>query len=368
MKILVLTKRYTSAKDISREDVGRPYCLFAALADLGHEVTFLLGDYTRRERADTIRGKTAFRIRPLSPARLPRFRHEIAEELRCGYDLLIAEGDPVFALLASGPCRAASVPLVYDLMDNYETYAIYRLPFFGLVDHRLIRRAELVVCVTESLRGKIAAWRTDNVRVVGNGVNAAQFRPLERDECRGRLSLPGSGCIIGYFGYIVDYKGIDILLRAHEILRRKGVQATLLLAGDMHPSVKLPGGVIYRGLVPQRDITAYINACDAVAVPSPSNPYTDYCFPLKVLEGAACGVPVIATALGPVRELLGEGYRWLVRPGDPHDLAAKMGDACRGGRDAHLRELAVAHGWIDQARVLERALMTLGASRATSRL
>ena len=357
MKILVLTKRYTSAKDISREEVGRPYCLFAALSSLGHSVSFLLGDYTEMAYGDLDRGPIRFKIRPLSKARIFSFPRLIEEEFRSGgYDLLIAEGDPLFALLARGPCKRTGVPLVYDLMDNYETYDIYQLPFFGPLDRRLIRDADLVVCVTDALKEKILGMRSEAVCVVGNGVNTEQFRSLDKMECRTRLDLPESAIIIGYFGYLVDYKGADLLLLAHRILREEGYPTTLLLAGNKHKAVQLPvEDVLYRGLVPQNEIPDYTNACDVVAVPNPSNAYTNYCFPLKVLEGMACDVPVVATSLRPVRELLGIDYPLLSAPGDPRQLAEKIRSACGEGAP-RLREVALAHTWEKMAEALSGAL------------
>lgn len=362
MKILVLTKRYTSAKDISREEVGRPYCLFAALSGLGHSVSFLLGDYTERAYGDVERGPIRLKIRPLSKARIFSFPRLIEEELRSGgYDLLIAEGDPLFALLARGPCKRTGVPLVYDLMDNYETYDIYQLPLFGLLDRRLIRDADLVVCVTGALREKIIGMQSKAVCVVGNGVNTGQFRPMDKMECRMRLALPESEVLVGYFGYLVDYKGVDLLLRARRILHEGGCPTTLLLAGNKHRSVRLPSeGVLYRGLVAQSEIPDYINACDAVVVPNPSNAYTDYCFPLKVLEGMACDVPVVATSLRPVRELLGIDYPLLVAPGDPRQLAEKIRKACGEGAP-RLREVALARTWEKMAEALGGALVGCGA-------
>lgn len=360
----MLTKRYTSAKDISREDVGRPYCLFAALAPLGHEVRFLLGDYTERATLDAQKGGIPFAIRPLSPARLPSFRRAVAEELAGGgYDLLIAEGDPLFALLASSPCRAAGVPLVYDLMDNYETYAIHRIPGFRFVDRRLIRRAELVVCVTATLKERIARVRREGVCVVGNGVDTALFRPMDRAACRRALGIPEGGAVIGYFGYLVGYKGLDILLEAHALLRQGGFPAMLLLAGNRgRAGIPRAEGVRDLGLVRQDEVPALINACDAVAIPSPSNDYTDCCFPLKALEAAACGVPIAATALPPVRELLGGDSPCLARPGDAGDLARALREACAAGGGG-MRELAEAHTWGSAAEELARELEKVAKKR-----
>jgi glycosyltransferase involved in cell wall biosynthesis len=303
------------------------------------------------------RGPIQIKIRPLSKTRIFSFPRLIEGELRSGgYDLLIAEGDPLFALLARGPCKRTGVPLVYDLMDNYETYDIYQLPFFGRLDRRLVRDADLVVCVTESLREKVLGVRSKAACVVGNGVNTDQFRPMDKMECRMRLALPESDVIVGYFGYLVDYKGVDLLLRAHRILREAGYPVTLLLAGNKNKAVRLPSeDVLYRGLVAQSEIPDYVNACDAVVVPNPSNAYTDYCFPLKVLEGMACNVPVVATSLRPVRELLGNGYPLLTAPGDAGQLAEKIRLACGEGAP-RLREVALKHTWDKAAEVLSESL------------
>ncbi|MDD5557755.1 MAG: glycosyltransferase family 4 protein [bacterium] len=362
MNILVLTKRYTSAKDISREGVGRPFLLFDALRRLGHGVTFLLGDYTERERRDEERDGVRFLIRPLDIPRLIPFRRAVVRELARGaHDLLVAEGDPAFAILALGPCARAGVPLVYDLMDNYETYDIYRLPLVRPLDRRSIRAAALVVCVTRALAEKVRPARGGPVAVVGNGVDADRFRPMDREACRRSLSLPPRAPVVGYFGNITGYKGSGVLREAHRLLRREAPGAVLLLAGPAGEGAPRGEGVVHLGLVPHADIPALINACDAVAVPNPSNAYTDYSFPLKVLEGLACGVPVVATALGPVREILGDGYPWLARPSDPADLAAKLLAACAGRREG-LREIALAHTWRHAAGELGRALAPLAGT------
>ena len=364
MKLLVLTKRYTSAKDIARENVGRPYCLFAALRAHGHEVRFLLGDYTEKASFDIHKDGIPLRVRPLSPRRFFSFRREVSRELEeRGADLLVAEGDPLFALLADRPCRTAGVPLVYDLMDNYETYAIHRIPGFRLLDRRLLRRADFVICVTDALRRRIAPVRRERVGVVGNGVDIERFKPMDRRACRERFGLPPSAPVVGYFGFLSGYKGIDLLLEAHRILRRAGFPAIVLLAGHRRGGTPVEGeGVHDLGLVAHDLIPACINACDAVAVPNPSNDYTDCCFPLKALEAAACGVPVAATALEPVRDLFGPAYPWLARPGDAGDLAAKLREAC-GGRGEGLRALAESHTWERLAGDLAGALAELPCTR-----
>jgi glycosyltransferase involved in cell wall biosynthesis len=357
MKILVLTKRYTSARDMSRENIGRPYCLFASLGAIGHEVTFVLADYKSRETLDIEREKVRMKIRPLSLPRIFSFRRQIGQLLlQETFDILIAEGDPLFALLARGACARSGIPLVYDLMDNYETYDIYRIPFFRAVDRSLLARADLVVCVTEALREKVAPWRRSDLYVVGNGVDLEMFRPIDKKSCREKLGLPGGMPIIGYFGHIVDYKGINLLLKAHELFLKSGHTPILLLAGNKERSVKLSGRHChYRGLLSQAEIPAYINACDLVAVPGPENAFTRYSFPLKILEAMACNVAVVASDIGPARELLGDDYPWLARPGDPCDLYRKIVGAWRAER-FDLRERAVRHSWESEARKLEGIL------------
>jgi glycosyltransferase involved in cell wall biosynthesis len=357
VKILVVTKRYTSAKDISEESVGRPSCLFEALHECGHEVSFLLADYTRKERVRKKKGAIEFDIRPFGPFRFFQFRRAVYERLDGGgYDCVIAEGDPVFALAAQRPCERLGVPFVYDLMDNYETYTIYRLPLFGMVDRRILKKAHLLVYVTGSLRRKYEAFRFGPGVVVGNGVDLDRFRPHDRTTARRRFGLPEGVPVIGYFGYIVDYKGVSQLLGAHALLRRKGLKPLLLLAGNRHRGMKLEDeGVVYRGIVPHGDIPFYIGACDVIVVPNASNDYTNYCFPLKILEALACDRTVVATDLPPVRELLGAGCRRLAIPGDAVDLAIKIEDALHSPAQGS-RKMAERHSWIKRAKDLEDAL------------
>lgn len=357
MRVLVLTKRYTSAKDISRENVGRPYCLFAALQTIGNSVSFLLADYISKETLDVKKGQIQMKIRPLSLFRIFAFRRLIERMLlEGGFDLLIAEGDPIFALLAKGACARVGIPMIYDLMDNYETYDIYRLPFFRIADRRLIKGANAVVCVTESLKQKVSSRRMEDIYVVGNGVDLEMFHPMDRRACREKLGLPGDAKIIGYFGHIVDYKGIDLLLEAHKLLLKRAPSVLLLLAGKKDRAVRLPSrNCSYGGLIQQIEVPEYINAADLIVVPGPENAFTRYSFPLKILEAMACNVPVIATDIGPARELLGDGSRWLSRPGDPQDLAVKLEEVFNVDTP-NLREAAARYSWESMAERLEKIL------------
>lgn len=357
MKLLILTKRFTSAKDISRESLGRPSCLFATLAAHGHDVCFLLADYREHGRFDTTLNGVPNVVRPLSPLRLPSFRAELIRLIReRNIDILVAEGDPLFAVIARGPCKKAGVPLVYDLMDNYETYASYRLPLVPWLDTRSLKKSCHVVCVTGALREKIRPIRQEGVSVIGNGVDPALFRPMDKAECRGRLGLPSGNTIIGHFGHLAAFKGAEILREAFTQLRKNRPGALLLLAGRSEDAgLSRAANVRFAGMITHRDVPLYLNACDAVLVPNPDNAFTRYSFPLKILEGLACNVPVVATALPPVIELLGAEYPWIAAAGDARELAVKIEAAC-SGTGTGLRQLALDHSWETQAHRLAEVL------------
>ena len=97
---------------------------------------------------------------------------------------------------------------------------------------------------------------------------------------------------------------------------------------------------------------ALLAACDAAPVPQRDVPFARAQLPAKVLEAMAMAVPVVATSVGDLPEILGGGERgWLVPADDPAavarafaEIAADRGEAARraaAGRRWFLAEASV---------------------------
>ncbi|WP_203897759.1 glycosyltransferase [Virgisporangium aliadipatigenens] len=139
---------------------------------------------------------------------------------------------------------------------------------------------------------------------------------------------PGGGVV--YAGRLSPEKGVDTLIEA--VGRLDG--GTLDIAGEGPSRAELqalagevaPGRVRFHGRLARADLHALIRTAAVAAVPSRWHENA----PLAVLEAFACGVPVVATSLGGLPELVRDGVDGaIVPPADPDALAAALGGLLR---------------------------------------
>lgn len=156
---------------------------------------------------------------------------------------------------------------------------------------------------------------------------------------------------------LVPGKGHDVLLRAVQQLTRDGRAVEVRLAGDgslrdalavQIRELGLGGVVRLHGYVPNRRVLEWLanGEIDVAVLPSDSEGV-----PVSLLEALARGVPAVATDVGGIPELLGEGCGVLVPPRDPAALAAALerllsspqlrAECARAGRARVEREFAV---------------------------
>jgi teichuronic acid biosynthesis glycosyltransferase TuaC len=177
------------------------------------------------------------------------------------------------------------------------------------------RRADLVAAAREARAVfAVSAALADRVRVV-TGVDAITLplgcdhaslatSAMPRQEARRLLGLPEDRVIVLYVGYLLRKKGI------------RELAAAILDLGDPFLGVFVGGGpeagfggtdprangrLLYQGARPHEDVIRYMSAADVLILPS----YGEG-LPTVIVESGSIGVPVIASAVGGIPELLGE--------------------------------------------------------------
>ncbi|HZS35594.1 MAG TPA: glycosyltransferase [Polyangia bacterium] len=229
-----------------------------------------------------------------------------------------------------------------------------RLPGGAAFARQLAARADLVY-VARALAVDGAPGR-----VVPMGVDVEAFRGGARDSERARLNLDGFAIL--YIGRLSREKGVDLLLAALPD------GATLLIAGDGPERASLERAARERGFASdpprvrflgevrgaaRRDLFA---ACDALAVPSREDGA-----PTVIREALAAGLPVIATRVGGVPELVTDGETALLCDPDPSGIRTAL---VRLSDDSHLRKklagagsrIASTYDWSAVGPVLAKAL------------
>ncbi|WP_205666097.1 glycosyltransferase [Aquabacter cavernae] len=160
------------------------------------------------------------------------------------------------------------------------------------------------------------------VEVIPNAVDTNRFVPGDRAAARARLGLPQDARIVGAAGRLEAVKGQDVLVAAMAgvpdamlVLIGKGSQMEALQA----QTARLGLSDRVRFLGHRSDMPSLYPAFDLVSLPSRNEG-----LPLSVLEAQACGIPVVATDVGSVREGICPDTGMVVPPEDPPAMAAAI--------------------------------------------
>lgn len=178
-----------------------------------------------------------------------------------------------------------------------------------------VKGADLVVATSAA----VARWAGVGAEVVYPGVDVGP-RPPEAGAARSR-----GGHVLGTAGRLVPIKGLEYLLRSLPIVRASVPDLELEIAGsgpaeaslrDEAHRLGLDGCVNFLGW--QDEVP--FHRWNIFAVPS-----LEEAFGMAALEAMAAGLPVVATAVGGMPELVEHGRTgWLVPPADPQALAARL--------------------------------------------
>ncbi len=237
-----------------------------------------------------------------------------------------------------------------------------------------VRRADLVVTISEFNRrlveqacGEAAAGK---VHVIRCGVDLAAFAPAARRPPR----IPTFACVAS----LRPYKGHEVLIEAAEILRRGGLDLRVVLVGDGELRRRLEARVaraglrdvvVLRGALPHQEIPAVLAGATALVLPSvTARDGQMEGIPVALMEAMAAGVPVVASRLSGIPELVRDGETGLLVPErDAVALAAAMErlarDPALAGRLADAGRRAVRDEYDRSRNVAQlRALLTGAAS------
>ncbi len=241
------------------------------------------------------------------------------------------------ALAALPVARGRRLPLVVS--EHYSGVARGQLgPWSRFAAGRAYRAAGVVCPVSENLGAAVNALSTRaRIEVMPNGVDIRLFHPPdgERDPGPVRVLVVAS---------LVPVKGVPRLIDAVGRVARDGSDLRLTVVGD-GPQREECGrragaaGVLdrvdFRGRLPRDRVAAEMRAADVLVVPSEWETFS-----VAAAEGMCSGLPVLASRVGALTELVDPGAGLLVDAGDPEALAEGLGLMLARARHFDRRALA----------------------------
>ena len=283
------------------------------------------GPVPKGEGADLGRARAAAHFRAVTPPLVRAFAPDVVYERLC---LMYDGAGPLARELGAARVVEVNAPIV----EEWSRQRVLSIDTAA----REAERAALLDAQVVAVSAPLARWAmTRGAReatVITNGVDVHRFAPPGAAPCvvRERLGLVDSE-LVGFVGSLKPWHGVDVLLEAVAHLAATRPRLRLLVVGDgparsalqtraeQHP---LRGRVHFTGAVAAREVPAYVQAFDVACAPFlPS--HGAYFSPLKVAEAMACARPVVASDVGPIRDMTAGAAR-LVEPGSPHALAQAL--------------------------------------------
>jgi glycosyltransferase involved in cell wall biosynthesis len=244
----------------------------------------------------------------------------------------------VGALFYAGrAARAAGIPLVVhtEHINNVRKSqgGYFRRQRLSWLWWWAARSARKFFCVSQDIADEMAARRMvgrEKLAVILNGINTKPFREfVDRDGLRQSLGIEPEAPVIGTVGRLNEVKCQDLLLRAFARVKKVWSAIQLLVVGDGPMRDNLRGLAIHLGIAEavhfagyQPQPERYLGVMNVFALTSRMEG-----LPLVILEAWAAGLPVVASSVGGLPDLIEHGRTGLLFPaGDEMALAGFLGE------------------------------------------
>ncbi len=237
---------------------------------------------------------------------------------------------------------------------------VHEIPQRTRIFKKALARATEVFVLTHELKESVIALGipSEHVHVAPDGVDIAHFSETEsKHDARARLGIPQDAFVAGYIGRLDGWKGVETLLAASALIPDVHVA---IIGGDTEEVVELKEKfprVQFLGNRPYRELPDNQAAMDVLVIPNTARHITSrkYTSPLKLFTYMASGVPIVASDLPSLREVLDESCAVLVTPDSPAALAEGVRYVERNSTDSleraqRAQALVTKYTWDARAR------------------
>jgi len=196
--------------------------------------------------------------------------------------------------------------------------------FMRICNGSILRNADAILALTEDMRKKMTEMTSREIYVLPNGIKLEQFPDISLN-MRKKEGIKN----ILFVGSLYPIKGVQYLIMAMKIVHNKMPETRLILVGDGEDRERLEAlsiqldikkNVQFVGKVPHEKVQSYMHQADVFVLPSLSEG-----LPNVILEAMACGLPVVATRVGGVPDIIQDRvHGYLVESENADDIARKL--------------------------------------------
>jgi glycosyltransferase involved in cell wall biosynthesis len=317
------------------------------LREKGVSVFMLTAKHARTEGEGFIEGIKVHRLPVFGPKRIKPLTFALAASLfllrnHRTYDMVHLHGAywRIVPIIWITKLLGKKIVVKMTLLGTDDLVTIRRR-LFGFVLAGTVAMADAVVAINDGLANGYlqAGLPPERLIRIPNGVDTNCFRPVGstiRQKLRETFAIPPGIPIVLFVGVVNWRKGVDLLLTAWPAVQEQFPEATLMLVGPistasrphehafrqyLHTYVTNHGRSHHiRILRQQAEVERFYQMADVFVLPSRLEG-----LPNALLEAMACGLPVVATAVGGTPEVIKDnGNGVLVPPNDESALSSAM--------------------------------------------
>ncbi|HJX77000.1 glycosyltransferase family 4 protein [Glutamicibacter sp.] len=279
--------------------------------------------------------------------------------------------------------QKAELPWVYEvrgqLADTWlsgcedRSRESFRYVNFKAREAEIAKSADAVITLGSTMKDELVAAGVDPQRILicPNAVGEEFIENVpDKSSSRKKLGLDDDWQLIGTVSSLVGYEGLDLLIRAFAELAPRHPKLRIVIVGDgtertslinLADELGVKGRTIFPGRVEKTQARLYHRALDVFVVPRRDLDVTRAVTPLKPVEAMAFEVPVVATDLPALREIVDDGVDGLLfAAGDQSDLADKIRILLED------KEMRSAMGHAGRTKVLATRTWAANAERITT--
>jgi glycosyltransferase involved in cell wall biosynthesis len=250
-------------------------------------------------------------------------------------DLVHVHGHPYLSsLYAAKLAKFTHKPVVLTQHNTFIEYAGWRWDHVewlndATIGKQVLQSADRIFTVSNATKRYVLSLGANPTKtsVLHNDVDIDRFKPNKalRDEKRRQLGIPINATVVLTVRRLVYKNGIDTLIETAANALKQNPNLIFLVVGTGPDQTQIQTqttqlGILTHfklmGFVPDNELASFYNAADLFVLPSKSGEG----LPLVSLEAMACGLPVIATDVGGIREIVPEAYGKFVPPDSPETM------------------------------------------------
>ncbi|MBW3000003.1 glycosyltransferase family 4 protein [Candidatus Woesearchaeota archaeon] len=343
------------------------------------EITILAPSYTKEFVTEEFKGAEVVRF-PVSrieieqyPAVKPAFR-KIKSYVKKAEIVWIHSMAPLGAMtvLMARRMKKPIVAYIHAIEWEHLAHAVFKSKRIKAITIKLVKRlatylynkCTLLLVPSKNIAQHLKEQGIKTKKaIIHLGTKVGQFvPPKDKEEAKEIVKIDPKLKVIGYCGRISKEKNLPTLCKAFMRLRKKHKNIFLLIVGDgdrkeieeiVKNNYKITGFV--------EDVVPYLQAMDVFVLPSLTETTS-----LATLEAMSCGLPVIATPVGHVKDYIESNYNGYLFPRENVDILVKKIERLLGNKELRKaigmiarKTVQVKYSWKKTASQIKKVLEEL---------